>query len=70
MQIFDPMACGNPDTTSSRQTMGCSHVEKYLNRNEQLNLNLEKKHLINCCLLLPKQVKSLIYLTGYGNLYR
>ena len=55
--------------------MSPAHIEKDINRNEHLKLNLEDKHLINCCLFLQIEsfslrVKSLIYLNGYGNLYR
>ena len=38
MQIFDPVALGNVDTTNGCQMMSSSHVD--LNRNEYLNLNL------------------------------
>ena len=42
MQIFEPIARSNAaDTANSCQIMSYSHVEKDLNRNEQLNLNLE-----------------------------
>ena len=37
MQIFDPIARGN---AAACQMMSYSHTEKYLNRNEHLNLNL------------------------------
>ena len=41
MQILDPVARGNAaDTTNGCQMMSYSHVEKDLNRNEHLNLNL------------------------------
>ena len=41
MQIFGQIACGNADTTSNCQMMSYFHVEKCLNRNKHLNLNLE-----------------------------
>ena len=42
MHIFDPTACGNAgDTTNCCQMMSYSHLEKDLNKNEHLNLNLE-----------------------------
>ena len=41
MQIFDPIARGNIDTTSACQMMSYSHID--LNNNEHLNLNLENK---------------------------
>ena len=37
MQIFDPIARGN---AAACQMMSYSHIEKYLNRNEHLNLDL------------------------------
>ena len=46
------------DNTNAFQMISYTNVEKDLDRNEHLNLNLEKKHLINCCLLLPKQEKQ------------
>ena len=42
MQIFNPIACGNPPG------------EKDLNRNEQLNLNFEKKAPYKLLLASPK----------------
>ena len=43
MQIFDPVACGNAaNTANGCQMMSYFHVEKDLNRNEHLNLNLEQ----------------------------
>ena len=42
MQISDPVASGKAaDTCNGFQMRSYSHVEKYVNRNEQLNLNLE-----------------------------
>ena len=42
MQIFDPIERGSAaDTTNGCQTLSYSHVEKDINRNEHLNLNLE-----------------------------
>ena len=42
MQIFVPIAGGNAaDTTNCCQMMTYSHVEKDLNRNDHLNVNLE-----------------------------
>ena len=38
MQIFNPIARGN---AAACQMMSYSHVEKDLNKNEHLNLNLE-----------------------------
>ena len=43
MQIFHSIARGNADTASGCQMMSYSHVEKDLNMNEHLNLNLENK---------------------------
>ena len=40
MQIFDPIPRGNP---TGSQMMSYSHAEKYLNRNEHLNLKFEEK---------------------------
>ena len=41
VQIFNPIAYGKAaDTTNGCQMMSYSHVEKDLNRNEHLNLNL------------------------------
>ena len=43
MQIFDPIARGNAaNIASGSQMMSCPHVEKDINRNEHLNLNLEQ----------------------------
>ena len=42
MQIFDPVARGNTaDTAIGCQMMNYSHVEKDLNSNEHLSVNLE-----------------------------
>ena len=41
MQIFDPIARGNVDSTGGCQMMSYSHVD--LNKNEHLNLNFENK---------------------------
>ena len=42
MHISDQVARGNAaDTANGCQMMSYSHVEKDLNRNEHLNLNLE-----------------------------
>ena len=42
MQIFDPITLGNAaDTANGCQMMSYSRVEKNLNRNEHLNLNVE-----------------------------
>ena len=42
MHIFDPVGHGNTaDSTNGCQRIGCSYVEKDLNRNEHLNLNIE-----------------------------
>ena len=41
MQIFNQIACSNVDANSDCQMMSYSHVD--LNRNEQLNLNLDKE---------------------------
>ena len=42
MQIFDAIACGNTaDIASGCQMMSYSPMEKHLNGNEHLNLNLE-----------------------------
>ena len=40
IQIFDPIVRGNTDNASGRQMMSYSNVEKDLNRNKHLNLNL------------------------------
>ena len=40
IQIFDPIVRGNADNASGRQMMSYSNVEKDLNRNKHLNLNL------------------------------
>ena len=43
MQIFDLIAHGNAvNTANDCQIMNFSHVEKDLNRNEHLNLNIEQ----------------------------
>ena len=42
MEIFDPIACVNVAAIANGcQMMSYSHVEKDLNSNEHLNLNLE-----------------------------
>ena len=42
MQNFDPIAHGNTaDTANGCQMISYSHVEKDLNRNEDLNLNFK-----------------------------
>ena len=41
MQIFDIIARGNTDTATGCQMMSYTHVEKDLNGNEHLHLNLE-----------------------------
>ena len=42
MQVFDPVAHGNDtDTANDCQMMNYSPVERNLNRNDDLNLNLE-----------------------------
>ena len=43
MHIFDSIARGNSDITSDCQMMSYPYVEKYLNMNKHLNLNLENK---------------------------
>ena len=79
MQIFYPIAVGNAAWRYQNdcQTMIHAHVENDLNRNEHLNVNLENKAPHWLLLLSPKitfispifkQVKSLTYLTSYGNL--
>ena len=66
MQTFDPVARGNAaDTADDCQMKSCFHVEKWT-----FKLKSWIKQLINCCFAYPKQVKSLIYLTGYGNIFR
>ena len=73
MQIIDLIIrSNNADNSSGCQLMSDPHVEKDLNRNEYLILNLKKKHLINCHFShnIIKHVSSLICLTGYVNLYR
>ena len=44
MLLIPPIVHGNAfDTTSGGQMMNYSHVEKYLNRNEYLKLNIKFK---------------------------
>ena len=43
MQIFNQIARGNGDTSKCCQMMSYPQVEKDLNMNENLNLNLENK---------------------------
>ena len=70
MQMFDPIACGNTaDTVNGCQMMSYSHIKKHLNRNEHLNLNLEKSTTLTAA-CFSHQVKNLIYLTGYSSVYR
>ena len=66
------------NTTNAFQMISYVNAEKDLNTNKHLNLSLENKtsHSLLLaspkiiCASLSKQVRSLIYLTCYGNLYK
>ena len=63
------------DNTNAFQMISYTNVDKDLDRNEHLNLNLEKNTSLTAACFSQnrrskQQLMRLIYLTGYDNLYR
>ena len=57
MQILDPIDCGNAaDITNACHIMSYSHVEKYPNKNEHLNICFYQNELRAYYILLAKVI--------------